>query len=162
MSEQTVYYNGDILTLVSPLWAQALLVQDGKIAYVGSEVEAFRRTNQHAKRVDLQGKTLMPAFMDAHSHLLSYAKALQSISLQDATSEAEIARRLSAFAKDHPLANHEWITGFGYDPQKLSEHRAPTLAALDRAVPDHPVLVTHQSGHMGVANSAALSLLGIT
>ena len=68
MGNETLYYNGTVLTMEEPLYAGALLVRDGRIAAVGSERELSALCPE-AGRVDLKGRTLLPAFIDAHSHL---------------------------------------------------------------------------------------------
>ena len=65
-----MYYNGDIITMEGnqPVYAEALVVKDGKILFVGANDEAMKKAGKGHKMVDLQGKTLLPGFLDAHSH----------------------------------------------------------------------------------------------
>lgn len=157
----TLYFGGDILTLEPDLSAEALLVRDGRILAVGAR-EEMRALSPQAEHVDLDGRALLPAFIDAHSHLSAMANRQLQVPLGGAGSFEEIRRRIEAFLRDNAVQPGAWVLANGYDHNVLAERRHPTLALLDAAAPDNPLLVQHQSGHMGVFNSRALALLGIT
>ncbi|WP_040195947.1 amidohydrolase [Candidatus Soleaferrea massiliensis] len=158
----TIYYGGDIITMEEPLYAEAMLVEGSVIKRTGTLEEVQRAAGPYAKTVDLKGKTLLPAFIDAHSHLTGMASTLGSVNLNGAGSFDEIKERVQQFKEEHKIPEGQWITAFGYDPEFLEEREHPTKALLDEACPDHPLVVTHASGHMGVANSKALEKLDVT
>lgn len=158
---KTLYYGGDILTLEQPLYAEAMLVEDGLIRAVGKFDDLTALAGSDALRFHLDGHALLPAFLDPHSHITSFSNTLSLAHLDGVRSFDELGSRLRAFQKERKLSPGEWITAFGYDNNFLKEGRHPDKFVLDRILPDHPVLVTHASGHMGVLNSAALSALGI-
>ena len=79
--ETTLYFGGPILTLETPMYAQALVERGGRIAYVGSLEEAERLAGVGARRMNLEGRALLPAFVDAHSHLLACAYARLQVPL---------------------------------------------------------------------------------
>ena len=161
---QTLYYNGTILTMEEGTpQPEALLVgEDGRIQALGSRSSLADLVNPDCRRVDLGGRTLLPGFIDGHSHFTSYANTLGLADLSGAGSVGEILRRLEDFAKEQDLAPGDWLVGFGYDHNLLAGGEHPTRQDLDRVAGEHPVMVTHASGHMGAVNTRALALAGIT
>lgn len=159
--KQTIYYGGDILTLERGERTEAVLVEDGVIRELGTK-EALLASAPGARRADLHGRTLMPAFIDVHSHITAYAQTFGLVSLEGCRDIEEVVARIADYREKNNVKKGEWINGFGYDQNDLKEHCHPDKGALDRAAPDNPVLISHVSGHMGVANSAALHKMGIS
>ena len=160
---QHLYYHGNILTMEdSQRQAEALLVEDGRIKAVGSEQTVRAQMEAQAKCIDLAGRTLLPAFIDAHSHLTAVAVSMGLVDLSEMQSHQEVVERLRAFKEERQLAPGEWITAFGYDQNNFQEKVAPTREVLDQASTEHPILLSHASGHMGVVNTKGLEVLGIT
>ena len=158
---ETVYL-GRILTMAHPLWGEALLVRDGRIAAVGSREEVLAQTSPAARRIDLADSVLLPAFIDPHSHFSACANGLLQASLDEAASFSEVEETIRAYIERNRVPAGKWVLGKGYDHNRLAEQAHPTRELLDKAAPNNPVLLQHQSGHVGVANTAALELLGIT
>ena len=159
---QQIYHHGRILTMYDlVLYVEALLVENGRIRYAGSEAGVRALCAPDAQWIDLRGRTLMPAFIDAHSHYTSVAQTFGLASLDGACSFDEIVTRLQRFCQERSVAPGAWLVGFGYDHNALEEKSHPDKALLDRVFPDHPVLLSHASGHMGVMNSLALQQCGI-
>lgn len=158
---KTIYYNGTILTLAEPLYAEALLVEDGMIAAVGDAQTVLAMQEEDTALVDLAGRCLLPGFIDAHSHICSFASTLETVPLGGAKNFEQLAALLRTFIKDNDLTHGEVVMGFGYDHNFLAEKTHPTKALLDQVSTDNPILITHQSGHMAVANSAFLKLSGL-
>ena len=156
-----IYTGGDILTMEEEETAEALLEEGGVIRAVGTLVEALALAPDAAV-VDLAGHTLLPAFVDPHSHITAYAKTLSLLSLEQAENFDDIARAVAQYREEHRIAPGEWIIAFGYDHNRLAERAHPTRRVLDIAAPGNPVLISHKSGHMGVMNTAALHAAGIT
>lgn len=166
--ERAIYYNGTILTMEEPLYADALLVENGRICAVGAEA-AVRRSaqerdtgNGHCEEVDLRGHTLMPAFIDSHGHFMGYANSLLQAPMEEASSFSDIVEGIKHFIQNRGCAPGEWVFAKGYDHNNLIEKRPPDREVLDRAAPQNPLVLQHQSGHTGVLNTLALELLGIT
>ena len=157
---KTLYENGNILTMETWPMAQALVEEDGVIRYVGTREKAREFLDDTSRRVDLQGHTLMPAFIDPHSHLTACASALCMVQLSGCRSFQEIIDRVAAFLKERNVPAGAWVCGMGYDHNLLAEKRHPDRRVLD-VFSENPVALTHQSGHMGAVNSRALELLGI-
>ena len=92
-----IFYNGRILTLATPFYAQAVLVEDGRIVSVGSEAQIRALAKPDDEWYDLNGKTLAPAFLDAHSHFSGYANSLMQIPLERAESFEDICAAIQNF-----------------------------------------------------------------
>jgi predicted amidohydrolase YtcJ len=164
----TVYSGGDILTMAGaePAYAEALAVRDGKILAVGTRDEVAKAAGASAAQVDLAGKTLLPGFIDGHSHLLNYADSLVQANLNPppiggVTKIADIIQALRKLKADLKAGPGDPLIGQGYDQDMLAERRHPTAADLDAAFPDNPVILVHASGHMLVANSLAFKAVKI-
>ena len=159
--ETTLYFGGPIVTLEEPRYAQALVERGGRIAYVGDREEAERLAGPGARRVDLEGRALLPAFLDPHSHLLACAYARLQVPLGECAGWGEITDRLSRHVQARDIQPGEWVKGTGYDQNALAEGAAPDRFCLDRACPNNPVVIQHASGHAGVFNTLALERLGV-
>lgn len=159
--QETIWYNGTILTMEdSKKKAQAVLVRDGIITAVGNLCEVESKKQTQANYISLQGKTMLPGFIDAHSHLTAFAQTLGVASLSDVTSIPEIMQRLQSFQMQREIKPGQWIVGVGYDHNFVEEKRHPNKLDLDMFI-ENPVMVVHASGHMGVTNSLGLEKLGL-
>ncbi len=162
-----IYYGGDILTMVgnSPQYVEALVVDRGRIVFTGSRDEALKLIGTTATITHLQGRTLMPGFIDAHSHLMQTAAKLSTISLDpppagDVQSITDIVGKLRAELAQNPRGPNEWLVGWGFDNGMLSEQRFPTREDLDLVSTEVPILAIHFSSHILVLNSAGLERAG--
>ena len=155
-----LYENGTIVTMDRPETAEAVLVREGRVAAVGRRAD-FATLGQ-VERVDLEGRTLLPAFLDAHSHFTAAANAQLQADLTRCASFAAVRQRIEDFIRSRGIPAGQWVTAQGYDHTMLAEGVHPTLALLDAAAPEHPLLLQHQSGHVGVVNTLGLKRLGIT
>ena len=155
---KTLYRNGPIYPMTSPQPVCALLVEDGAVAALGDDA----LDAAGARTVDLQGRALLPAFLDAHGHLAASANALLQVPLGEAASWEDIARALADFIHRRQVPPGQWVLAQGYDHEQLAQRAHPDLALLDQAAPHNPVVIQHSSGHMGVFNSLGLAALHIT
>lgn len=141
--------------------AEALLVDDdGTIAYVGDLGEA-RSLAQGAPETDLHGACVLPGFVDPHSHFTGALQYLLYADLSQCTSFAQIEAVLKEFAASRPVGEDGVIMAIGYDQNNLEEGQHPTRELLDSVSTEVPILITHVSNHMGVANSRLLELAGL-
>jgi len=140
--------------------AQAVAVLGERIVAVGSnaEVDAWRGPNTRV--IDAGGHLLLPGFNDSHVHFVSGGLQLASLQLNDATSAQEFVRRIAERAKNTPKG--EWILGGDWDETKWTPAQLPTKEMIDPVTSNNPVFVSRYDGHMGLANSVALRLAGIT
>jgi len=139
---------------------EALAVSDGTIVAVGRDAEIERRVGPNTRVIELAGRFALPGFNDAHVHLAGAGQQLLSIDAAGTRSLAELQARLAARLKDFPPG--AWITGRGWDQSLWPEAQTPTRDDLDAVSGDHPVLLKRVDGHSAVANSAALTIAGIT
>jgi predicted amidohydrolase YtcJ len=161
-----LYLGGPILTMdAEDRVVEALAVEGERIAAVGSEEELRPwATRTDARVVDLGGRALLPGFIDAHGHfpgsgLTAVFVDLNSPPIGTVESLDDLVDRMAKRAGE--TNEGDWVLGIGYDDTLLAERRHPTRRDLDRASERHPVAVLHISGHLAVANSAALELLGL-
>lgn len=140
--------------------AQAVAIAAGRIFAVGTNDEVLRLAAGRARKLDLGGRTIVPGFIDAHSHPASSGLShLRSVDA-DLRSIAAIQQALRDRAAKTPKG--QWVTAFKYDDTKTADGRPLHRKDLDEAVPDHPVYVQHRGGHTAYVNSRALELAGVT
>ena len=166
---EKLFYGGSILTMegMQPKYAEALLVKDGKILFVGSKQQAERLATAQVQYINLNNKTLLPSFIDAHSHvnMVGFHQMVANLypmpdgSVSDINSLVNV---MNTWKTQNPTVIKTmggWILGNGYDDAQLSEQRHPTATDLDRVSKDQPVMILHQSGHLASVNHKALELL---
>ncbi len=166
IAPDTIWLNGTIVTMEGDQTAQAVAVLDDNIVAVGTDAEVGPLAGPQTRVVDLQGRTMTPGFYAAHDHFPGSGRvAVTQVDLNSPPIGAienmdELVAALGDRARDLPEG--QWISGRGYDDTLLAEQRHPTRTDLDRASTTHPIYISHTSGHLGVANSLALELAGIT
>jgi hypothetical protein len=140
-------------------WAEAIAVRGDKIIAVGErkQVEALRRPS--TKMIDAGQRLLLPGFVDCHIHFMDGSLGLTRVDLNEATTVAEIQKRVKAYADAHP--NELWIQGMGWTYPTFGPSALPNKKLLDDVVPDRPVYLIAFDGHSSWANSKALAMAGI-
>lgn len=159
MPEPILITGGPIRTMVDEDSPPAVLVQDGRIVALGSPAECRRVASATPRVIDLEGRTLFPAFIDPHVHTLLLGAAQDWVDLSGCRTVHDILSALRDYATQHPDAPA--IYGYGYDQSKLREGRHPFAAELDRVDANRPVLIQHASGHGYVVNSVVLQASSI-
>jgi predicted amidohydrolase YtcJ len=165
----TIYGGGTIITMDDALpRAEGVAVRDGKILAVGSAGEIDQHRGADTRVIDLAGHTLLPGFVDSHGHVVM--GGLQALSANllappdgEVTDIGGVQETLRDYVATHPdrIEAAGVVVGFGYDQAQLVELRHPTARELDAVSTDTPIIIVHQSGHFGVANTAALDAAGI-
>ncbi len=161
--EHLIFLNGDVLTMNDEApTAEAIVVKNGIITYVGEEREALLGKKDDAEIIDLEGRTLMPAFIESHIHPSIYGLTLLEIDCKPASAPSinDLLKKVKDKVSNTPKG--QWIKGWGWDDSKLAERRNPTRWDLDQVAPDHPVVLKRTCAHMSVVNSKALELSGIS
>jgi len=165
-----IYFGGPIITVndAQPS-AEAVAIKDGKIFMVGSRAEIEKNHKGATTRmIDLGGKTMIPGFVDAHSHFSIIGLQASSANLLPApdgpvNTIPALQQTLRDYIATSPLVKaHQVVIGMNYDDSQLAEHRHPTRHELDAVSTELPIVAIHQSGHIGVYNSKALAMMGIT
>ncbi|MBQ4826009.1 amidohydrolase [Leisingera sp. HS039] len=163
---RTLYFNGPILTMDAANSTPEAVLTDGEtIRMTGPASELRAQMPAGTQEVDLQGQTLIPAFIDPHGHfpdpgfIRLFRVNLASAPSGDCPDIPTALARLRARAAETPAG--EWVMGVLFDNTAIAEGRMPTRAELDSVSTDHPIWVIHASGHNGSANSLALQLHGV-
>lgn len=153
--------NGTVLTMnqFQPQ-AEAIAIKNGRIVNVCTNEEIRRWIGKNTKVINLDGKTVVPGFIDTHIHVADFAKFLTWLNLKDAKSIEELKNNLRKHARK--TRKGKWIIGHGWDQARFVEKRFPSLLDLNEASPDKPVILYHQCGKLCVVNSKALELAGVT
>ncbi|WP_185288212.1 amidohydrolase [Chryseobacterium lactis] len=165
---EILYFGGPILTMENtPDQVEVVAVKNGKIIFAGTKSDADRYSEPSTKMINLNGRTLLPGFIDVHGHLTSRAGTMDAVDLSpdpygtvNSIKDLQIAIR--NYIKNNKITDQQPIIGNGYDDAIMAEHRHPTKTELDAISKTNPIIVIHASGHASVANSAMLKLLGIT
>jgi predicted amidohydrolase YtcJ len=155
----TVYYTHGRIYTNDPAhpWAEALAVTDGMISCIGKMDHVLLDcggSQEGVETVQLHGQFLMPGFNDAHVHLGGAGADALAVPLTGVPSVEEMQKRVAEAVAHHKEG--EWITGGGWDHTLWTEKRFPNRQQLDAVAPQNPVILTHVSGHVAVANSLAL------
>ncbi|MFQ5875650.1 MAG: amidohydrolase, partial [Dehalococcoidia bacterium] len=161
--EGLVLHNASVLTM-DPTRPRGRVVEarGSRILGVGTEIDRSRGKEGKVTFLDCQGKTVVPGFVDAHTHFLAYASSLLSVDCtpSEVGSIEDVKAAIAARARETPEGS--WIRGAGYDEFYLAEKRHPSAKDLDQATQQHPVKLIHRSGHACVLNSYALRLARIS
>jgi predicted amidohydrolase YtcJ len=154
-----IVLNGRVFTGAGEAPAEAVAVRGNEILRVGSNRDLKRLAGASTTVIDARGGTVLPGFIDAHVHFVGGGLGMERVSLLDAESLEAIQRKIRAFAAANP--DRPWVLGRGwyYSPFPGG---LPTRQQLDELVPDRPAYMTCYDGHTGWANTAALTLAGIT
>lgn len=141
-------------------WAEAIAARGERIVAVGANAEIQKLVYGTTRVLDLHGKLALPGFIDDHTHFMYGGFQLLSVNLRDAKTQAEFARRIGEQAKK--VGAGRWITGGDWDHELWPGAPLPTRELIDPVTSQNPVFVSRLDGHMGLANSLALRLAGIT
>jgi len=158
--QKKAFINGSIYTVNEKQpEAEAVLVEGDRIVFVGTNDEVKSRIDNSTEVIDLGGKFMMPGFNDAHLHFLSGGFYLMGIDLRPAKSIKEFRKILGDYIKNYP---GKWVTGGRWDHENWDVQNLPSKEDIDDITSSTPVFVSRMDGHLGLANSRALELAGIT
>ena len=156
-----LYFNGNVITVdKNESIVEAILIENGKIKALGNNEEVLALKDDKTTIVDLEGKTVLPGFIDPHGHIVATAQTLMIVTLGDVTSKEELLERLKKELEENPPQGDKWLIGFGYDNTKFEDGLHPTKFDLDTVSTEVPITVSHASGHLACVNSKGLELYG--
>lgn len=165
-----IWSGGPILTMNDDaLRAEAVAEKDGRIVAVGTTEAVMAHKGESTELIDLEGRTMIPGFVDSHGHVV--LGGLQALSANllappdgEVTDIASLQQTLRDWTEENAATVEavNLIVGFGYDESQIAERRAPNRDDLDAVSTEVPIYLVHQSGHFGAANSKALEVAGIT
>lgn len=165
----TLYSGGPIITMAgeTPEQVEAVVTQGGVIRFAGRRADAETRFGRDIEQVDLHGRTMLPGFIDAHSHFGSALLQAGGVNLGSppvggVTSVPGLIAAIGEHIRSHAIAPGQWVVGWNYDQSQLAEARHVTRAELDAAFPEHKIVLVHASMHGAVLNGAALAASNIS
>ena len=157
---EKLYYNGDIITMESEEDEyEALVEKDGVIEALGN-LDELKLKYPEAELVNLNGKTLMPAFIDPHGHISLTMQMVTKANLGDCTSMEETTQTIKQYIEDNDVKPGTLVMGYNYDHNILPDFKHPDKYVLDKASDKHPIIILNTSLHMCVVNSMMLDMAG--
>ena len=160
-----IIFGGPIVTMEGdqPTTVEAIVVDEGKITFVGSKADALKQQAEGTVLKDLAGKTLLPGFIDGHAHAQQFGSQAVGANLLappdgSVNTMDDLVDKLKAFAAGPNVELTGWIFGVGYDDALLGRH--PTREDLDKVSTTMPVMATHISGHFAAVNTLGLKIIG--
>ena len=166
ISADLVVRNGKIITVdAKGTVAEAVAAWNGLIVRVGTNGDIEPLIGEETKTIDLAGRTMVPGFIDSHTHNVLIGEFLYNFKLLDMAAElnpsiVDLQQRIREKVKETPKG--DWIGGRNFDPEGIREGRWPTRDELDIAAPENPLIIMIRGYHASVVNSRALELAGIT
>lgn len=139
--------------------ADGFAIRDGKFLEVGDGAALLEKYESVAQ-LDMQRKTIVPGFVDAHTHLIGLAERIQQADLREAMSMEGIVEQLEQYKQKYP--DRQWLVGWGWDQNKWTDKTMPTKKLLDEKFPNVAVVLKRIDGHAVLVNQKALDLAGIT
>ncbi len=156
----TVYINGKILTMDGNKICESFCTRDGYFVALGTNAEIMNSFDDDV--IDLEGKTVVPGFNDAHMHFLNYAIQKKNVQIVNIESIEKLICETQSFINERSIPSGEWIVSRGWNDNLFKEKRLPNRYDLDKISTNHPIVFSRICGHIAVANSKALDLLNIT
>ncbi|MCA1055782.1 amidohydrolase [Rossellomorea aquimaris] len=160
MRATMLFMNGEVVTVDSEFSvSEAVAIDGNKIIAVGTNEEILPLANERTQIVNLEGRSMLPGFIDAHAHLELYGTNKLGVNGKEVSSIMELISKLKEKADVTPEGH--WIRGWGYNQNHYEEGRHPTRWDLDQVSTEHPIIVVRTCGHISCVNSKALELAGI-
>lgn len=156
---ETIIHNGNIY-LEREKFAQALLIRDGKIAQVGGNEEILAAAPE-AEKIDAQGRTVIPGFVDSHQHLYHVGQNLLRVDLSRCASLQDVIQAGRRFIEENRIPEGQVVQGWGWNQDYFAEKQMPTRHTLDQVSQKHPLLFTRACGHVSTCNTLALQKAGV-
>ncbi|MBS1935180.1 MAG: amidohydrolase family protein, partial [Bacteroidetes bacterium] len=156
-SADKIYINAKIWTGDSANdRATAIAIKDSAIMYVGNDYNAYKGSNTQI--IDVDGKMIVPGFIDNHTHFLGGGYQLASVNLRNVKSQKDFIQVMKDYLS--ALKDDRWIMGGDWDHEAWGGN-LPTRQWIDSITGNHPVFIERYDGHMSLANSLALKLAGV-
>lgn len=158
---ETLFYNAKVY-LEREKFAEAVLVKGGIIAKVGISDELLKEAGKDCKKIDCQGKTIIPGLNDSHMHLLVLGESLQTVKLTNSKSIDEIIERCRKFIKENPELSKNGVFAIGWNQDLFEgDKRIPNRHDADKISTEIPIILRRVCGHQMVSNTKAIEMLGI-
>ena len=155
-----LYFNGTIYTAAEDNpWAEAVITKGNKIIFVGNYSDAIQLKIKINETIDLKGKLMLPGFTDSHLHLLLGGYTLTDIDVKNVKSKKEFQNRIKVYYESN---DNPYYKGGGWDHSLFENQILPDKEWIDEIINDKPVFLTRMDYHLGLANSKALEIAGIS
>ncbi|MBN1300904.1 MAG: amidohydrolase [Melioribacteraceae bacterium] len=160
MKFKTAFINGKIYTADdSQKWTEAIVISGNKIIFTGSNSEAHQFIDNQTEVINLNSKLVLPGFIDSHAHIVMGGFYLQSIDLSGVSTPSGFREKMAEYISRHP---GRWVTEGNWNHENWKNGELPRKEWIDDFSRDTPVFVVRMDYHMGLANSRALELAGIS
>ncbi|MEW5994679.1 MAG: amidohydrolase [Candidatus Zixiibacteriota bacterium] len=159
MKAKSLICNARIYTQANDLVVNSMAVCQGRVEAIGDDLQHAAEFRSY-RRVDLKGKTVLPGFVDAHTHFHFFALSLGRVLLDGLDSLEGCLQKIEAHAQK--LARHEWVVGEGYSPDRFYKRVEPNRYHLDWVTGGRPAFLFSKDQHSAWVNSRALELAGIS
>ncbi len=157
-----ILFNGDVYTLDDEgTKAEAIAIKKNKVYAIGNNKDILKLTDKDTRLIDLQGRFVVPGFIDSHMHLLNYGYTRAKVDLNNASSIDDLITLGNNARENRDLKEGDWILGRGWNNDFFTENRFPNRYDLDKISTEFPVCYTRACGHVAVVNSKALEIAGI-
>ncbi|MBM7587406.1 putative amidohydrolase YtcJ [Bacillus pakistanensis] len=162
MKADFIFINGEVITVnAKNTITEAVAIKGNKIIAVGTNEEIKQWSSSATNVIDLQGKSLLPGFIESHAHITMYGTNQLAVSCKDPENNS-ISKILTALKEKAEAApKGEWVRAWGFNNETIAEKRYPTLEELDSVSSDHPIIITRTCGHISAVNSYALKIFNI-
>lgn len=137
-----------------------MLVRNGRIAAIGSDLHVYSYANDETHIIDAQGQRIIPGITDSHAHIVSGGFQLDRLNLREVKDKGEFVAAVKKEATR--LQRGEWVRGGRWSVDSWASQNAPNKDWIDSVTSDNPVFLSRMDGHQALVNSAALKLAGIT
>ena len=158
--QEQIYFGGPIYTMESNQKVEAIAVRHGKIVTTGSKANCLSALGHAPKEIHLEGRTLLPGFIDTHLHPFLMMYFALNLDLKDVTTLDKLAQALKAKARS--VGPDNWVVGLQFDEQALSPPELPPLSFLDEVCPNNLLVILMHNGHMAIGNSLAMKKAQLT
>ncbi|MFB7641162.1 amidohydrolase, partial [Peribacillus butanolivorans] len=161
MNANLVFINGEVITSDRQnSIVESVAIKDNRIIGVGSNLEMKEFIGEKTEVIDLAGKSLLPGFIDSHTHLVLYGVFQLNISCKESHIDSVAALLNEIKKKSLETPKGEWIRAWGFNETTVEEKRYPTIDELDAISTDHPIIITRTCGHICIVNTAAFEKAG--
>lgn len=140
--------------------ARAVAIRGGKFVAVGSDADIKRLIGPDTRVIEARGRRVIPGLIDSHTHIISGGLQMARLSLREASNREQFTRLTGERARE--LGEGKWVLGGRWTVDSWADPTPPGREWIDAVTPDNPVFLSRMDGHMGLANSVALKLAGIT
>ncbi len=156
--KKMAFVNADVFPVVGERYRGGVVVENGRILYMGSDESVRNMLSEDDDVLDLEGKTLLPGLIDSHIHPFGLIMQTLNLDLTEVRSISELIEVVGD--RVNKLEPGEWLIGRGWDDTLfIDEKRFPDRIEIDKVAPNNPVILVRTCGHVGIANTEALRLL---